>query len=76
MESPRHTLSNLFEQLGLPSDEVSIRRFVNAHRLDSRTLLPEAPFWNLAQADFLRDALYNDSDWSACIDDLDRMLRH
>lgn len=75
MESPHHTLSHLFAQLGLPSDELSIRRFINSHALDSHTLLPEAPFWSRAQADFLRDALYNDSDWSSCIDELDRQLR-
>lgn len=75
MESPYHTLSNLFAQLGLPADELSIRRFINSHTLDQHTLLPEAPFWSRAQADFLRDALYNDSDWSSCIDELDRMLR-
>lgn len=75
MESPYHTMNTLFDQLGLPSDDLSIRRFVNSHPLDSGTLLPEAPFWSPSQADFLRDALYNDSDWSTPIDELDRMLR-
>ncbi|MFM5462552.1 DUF2789 domain-containing protein [Aeromonas simiae] len=75
MESSYHTMNTLFDQLGLPSDDLSIRRFVNSHPLDRGTLLPEAPFWSPSQADFLRDALYNDSDWSTPIDELDRMLR-
>mgnify|MGYP001182333735 FL=1 len=43
--------------------------------MDNQTLLPEAPFWNRAQADFLRDALWNDADWSEAIDELDVLLR-
>jgi hypothetical protein len=45
MGSPVHTLCNLFAQLGLPSDEVGIARFIETHGpLPETTLLSEAPF--------------------------------
>lgn len=75
MELLTHDMSALFAQLGLANDEVSLHRFIREHRLDNQTLLPEADFWNPAQAGFLRDALWNDADWSASIDQLDVMLR-
>ena len=56
-------------------DKLSLHRFIHEHRLDNQTLLPEAHFWNRAQADFLRDALWNDADWSEAIDELDVLLR-
>ncbi len=31
MESPVHSLSSLFKQLGLPDDPVSIEKFVAVH---------------------------------------------
>ncbi|OSP51977.1 hypothetical protein B7G55_06240 [Aeromonas hydrophila] len=75
MEFLTHNLAALFAQLGLANDELSLHRFIHEHRLDNQTLLPEAPFWNRAQADFLRDALWNDADWSEAIDELDVLLR-
>lgn len=75
MEFLTHDLAALFAQLGLSNDELSLHRFIHEHRLDNQTLLPEAPFWNRAQADFLRDALWNDADWSEAIDELDVLLR-
>ncbi|TNJ19913.1 DUF2789 family protein [Aeromonas veronii] len=45
------------------------------HPLDNETLLPEAGFWNAAQASFLGDALGNDSDGCEATDQLDVMLR-
>ena len=64
MEPLVHDLPALFAQLGMANDELSLHR-----------LLPEAGFWNAAQASFLRDALWNDSDWCEAIDQLDVMLR-
>ncbi|MGN5132840.1 DUF2789 family protein [Aeromonas veronii] len=70
-----HDLPALFAQLGLAHDELSLHRFVHEHHLDNSTLLPEASFWSHAQASFLRDALWHDSDWCQAIDQLDVMLR-
>ena len=71
MESPVHTLSNLFAQLGLPSDEAGIARFIETHGpLPESTLLPDAPFWTPSQATFLREEALGDADWAAVIDAL------
>ena len=75
MEFLTHDLSALFAQLGLANDELNLHRFIHEHRLDNQTLLPEADFWTQSQANFLRDALWDDSDWSEAIDQLDVLLR-
>ena len=75
MELLTHDMTALFAQLGLANDETSLHRFIRDHPLDNQTLLPEAPFWTPSQAGFLRDALWNDSDWAEAIDQLDVMLR-
>jgi hypothetical protein len=70
------TMSALFDQLGLPSDQSAIEAFVDAHRpLDAATRLYQAPFWNKAQRDFLRDEILEDADWAVVIDELDAELR-
>ncbi len=69
-------MSDLFAQLGLPDDSPEIRRFIREHRpLEADTRLADAPFWNPAQADFLRQMLKADSDWAVTIDQLDAALR-
>jgi Protein of unknown function (DUF2789) len=71
-----HTMSALFEQLGLPSDPTAIEAFIDAHRpLDTATRLYQAPFWNKAQRAFLRDEILEDADWALIIDELDAELR-
>lgn len=76
MEASMHTMSNLFEQLGLPSDDASIEAFVARHRpLASSMKLSEAPFWSPAQADFLREEILEDADWAEVVDHLDALLR-
>jgi maleylacetoacetate isomerase len=71
MESQFHNLTDLFEQLGLPADPASIDAFINAHRpLMAGARLCDAPFWSPAQAQFLRDDLRADADWSAAADAL------
>ena len=71
MESQVHTMSNLFAQLGLPSDEAGIARFIETHGpLPENTLLPDAPFWTPSQAAFLREEILEDADWAAVIDAL------
>ncbi|MGD1983442.1 MAG: DUF2789 domain-containing protein [Chromatiaceae bacterium] len=75
MESPVHTLRDLFAQLGLPSDEVGIARFIDTHGpLPESTLMPDAPFWTSSQAAFLREEALGDADWAAVIDALNVAL--
>ena len=77
MNSPVHTFSDLFRQLGLPDDEPAIGRFIASHRLpNGATPLAEAAFWNGNQAAFLREALEENADWAELVDALDASLRH
>lgn len=76
MESPRHTLAHLFCQLGLPDGETAIDAFIGQHRpLPNGVALHEAPFWDAAQATFLREEIIDDADWAPVIDALNAMLR-
>jgi hypothetical protein len=71
MEKPVHTLSSLFAQLGLPNDQAAISDFIASHRpLPDNMRLSDAPFWNDAQATFLREEILEDADWAMVIDEL------
>jgi uncharacterized protein involved in type VI secretion and phage assembly len=75
MEAPMHSLSNLFAQLGLPSDEAAIDSFIKKHRaLTTSVALPDATYWTPAQAAFLREEILNDADWAEVIDQLNAKL--
>lgn len=71
MESTFHPFTELFDQLGLPSDEASIRAFIATHApLPDDMRLEEAPFWSDAQAQLLREERLEDADWIVTIDQL------
>ena len=71
-----HRFAELFDQLGLPSDEDAIRRFVAEHSpLPGTVRLEDAPFWSPAQAQWLREALLEDADWAEMVDHLNAALR-
>lgn len=77
MELPNHTLGELFEQLGLPSDADSIEAFVASHRpLPDGMFVADAPFWTAAQAQFLREEINEDADWAEVVDTLGSLLSH
>ena len=65
-----HSLSTLFEQLGLPSSNAAIAAFIRQHRLPNGTKLAKAPFWTEAQANFLAEALKSDAEWAIQVDSL------
>jgi hypothetical protein len=75
MDTSLHTLSTLFDQLGLDSSPDAIAKFVSSHNIDADIPLHEADFWNSAQASFIQDAIEEDADWAEIIDQLDIMLR-
>jgi hypothetical protein len=76
METSFHRFSELFQQLGLPADEPSIRAFIGTHRpLAGGVPLHEAPFWTPAQAALLREQIVQDADWAPVIDQLNVALR-
>jgi hypothetical protein len=75
MERSMPNLSNLFAQLGEASDEGAIARFIATHGpLDSDVQLHEATFWTPAQAAFLREAMLEDAEWAAIVDELNAEL--
>lgn len=77
MDTSKHTLSTLFEQLGLAADEESIEAFVTRHSpLPREIALQDAPFWSESQSHFLEEGLEEDSDWAEVIDELDARMRH
>ncbi|MBD3656581.1 MULTISPECIES: DUF2789 domain-containing protein [Marinobacter] len=77
MDTTTHNLNTLFDQLGLPSDDASIEKFVASHSPLAREIaLRDAPFWSQSQASFLEEGLEDDSDWAEVIDELDALLRH
>lgn len=76
MDTTPHNLSTLFDQLGLSSDAVAIKNFIRWHRpLDPKTPLQQASWWTPAQAEFLTQAIEDDSDWAEQVDGLDALLR-
>lgn len=77
MDTSKHTLSVLFQQLGLPSDQKSIESFIARYSpLPSEIAIQDAPFWSESQSQFLEEGLEEDSDWAEIIDELDALLRH
>ncbi|WP_020210129.1 DUF2789 domain-containing protein [Gilvimarinus chinensis] len=77
MEPPVHSLSALFDQLGLPSEAENIETFIGRHRpLAADIKLAEASFWSESQQRFLQQAIGDDADWAEVVDELDALLRH
>jgi hypothetical protein len=76
MDTQQHTMSNLFAQLGLPSEEAAIEAFIASHRpLENGIALYRAPFWSAMQRAFLKEEIIEDADWAAVIDELNGRLR-
>ena len=76
MEPPLHSMRNLFTQLGLPAEAEDIDRFIAFHGpLPDHVQLADAPFWNKAQASFLREEILEDADWAEIVDQLNVRLR-
>ncbi|WP_104203531.1 DUF2789 domain-containing protein [Billgrantia saliphila] len=76
MEQPVHPFHELFEQLGLPADETSIKAFIERNApLPPEMALYQASFWTPAQAEFLYAAVEDDADWAEVVDHLDASLR-
>ena len=70
MKTSQHALGRLFRQLGYADDAAAIETFIASHRLGAGVGLADAPFWTATQAQFLREALEQDSDWAEAADQL------
>lgn len=68
-------MTNLFEQLGLPSSPEAIEEFINKHELADDINIEDAPFWSPAQAAMLKEMLEQDTNWSLIVDQLSEALR-
>ncbi|WDD97701.1 MULTISPECIES: DUF2789 domain-containing protein [Thalassomonas] len=76
MDRSNHTLACLFAQLGLDNKDTCINDFINKNKgIPADVHLANAGFWNPAQADFLTQAIVEDSDWAEIVDSLDNLLR-
>lgn len=76
MEAFFHRFTELFDQLGLPSDPFSIAAFLREQGpLAPEIKLEEAPCWTASQAELLRQLLADDADWAEVIDRLSLALR-
>lgn len=69
-------MPQLFEQLGLESDNSAIAQFIKQHPLPADTLLKDAPFWTKSQRQFISDSLQQDSDWAEVVDQLNTLLHN
>ena len=77
MNASYHPLSELFDQLGLPSDVASIDAFIGTHQPAARgCVLHEVPIWTPTQAAFLREAIAADADWAIPAESLTQRLCH
>jgi len=76
MENMNQTFTELFKQLGLPSDAMSIEAFLKLrHPLAAATRVEDAPFWSLSQRHFIKEQLASDTDWAEQIDRWSLALR-
>lgn len=77
MDTSKHNLQTLFEQLGLPANDNAIKDFIARHSpLPAATAIQDASMWSESQSQFLEEGLEEDSDWTEVIDELDALLRH
>ncbi len=76
MESHTHSLSSLFDQLGLDNEDSFIDHFITINKpIPGNVELHNATFWNASQSSFLKQMKDEDADWAGVIDQLDVMLR-
>lgn len=76
MDTSSHDLENLFLQLGLSTAPQAIEAFIANNHLPEGIPLEQAAFWSAGQAQFIHEAIEQDSDWAEIVDQLDAQLRH
>ena len=74
MDTSEHSLRTLFAQLCLENNEQAMAQFIRQHKLSPDTAIQDAPFWNQAQASFLRESLKQDAEWCEVIDELNTLM--
>jgi hypothetical protein len=76
MDTSEHTMQALFAQLGLANSDTAIDNFFQNNHLPVEIALENAAFWSAGQAQFIHEAIEQDSDWAEVVDHLDAQLRH
>ncbi len=76
MDTSNHSMETLFSQLGLPSSPEAMDAFFQNNHLPNDIPLEQAAFWSASQAQFIREAISEDSDWAEIVDQMDALLRH
>ena len=76
MDTSEHNMANLFMQLGLDNNPEDIKRFISNHKLPEHVALVDAPYWNQAQANFIKESFKEDADWVMTIDELNAQLHN
>ncbi|HUH87334.1 MAG TPA: DUF2789 domain-containing protein [Pusillimonas sp.] len=74
MINPTPRMTNLFLQLGLDADEAAIAQFIKDHQLPTDVHIADAPYWNKAQAQFIKEQLAADAPWAIIVDQLNESL--
>ncbi|PVZ13489.1 MULTISPECIES: DUF2789 family protein [unclassified Pseudomonas] len=74
MELENHTLSTLFQQLGLDNSASNIDAFIEKHQLPNDQKVSDADFWNEAQAALLKEAILADGPEALWVDELNVRL--
>ena len=76
MEPFRHTMNDLYQQLGVGTQEAAIAAFIQSHQL-AKTSKPVqyADCFTQHQQAFMQQAYEQDADWVALIEQLDVLLR-
>jgi len=67
-------MTNLFLQLGLDADEEAIAQFIQDHQLPTDVHIADAPYWNDAQRQFIKEQLAADASWAIIVDQLSESL--
>ena len=74
METFNHSMRNLFDQLGLPSEASAIEKFIKSNQLAANVRLEDAPCWSESQLHFFQEERGQDAVWVEQIDELDALL--
>ena len=76
MDGTAHRFTDLFAQLGLPTDNPSIEEFRRKNSPQyAEWVLADAPGWSDAQKAFLNEEWREDADWAVLVDQLNLALR-
>jgi hypothetical protein len=76
MKGNVYTMSDLFQQLGLPSDSKAIADFIAHHAGICRLYsLVQAPMWTDSQRTFLSEAIAQDAEWCIPAEQLTSLLQ-